>query len=468
MKKQLKLLLLVALLASYCLPSFGQASTEGRVFWATLTIGDNNENKKEFKPYIAISSKKACKVIITNPRTGYRKEKDVLANDWTTIKDIPLTEWYPSTDTDNSHDPNYSENPYNNGLLIQSDEDISVYVANRMKYSFDASNILPVTALGSEYITQDFPPSEQRSVFAILATEDDTKIDITPTAQTVKGKTGTFQITLQRGETYQVMSNSDNKYLLSGGNDLQVNIVDINSQSLLRNFRLDSIVTSLDINYANNILAVGTYDNLMYLFDIRSRNLICKMICHSEPITDVKISNDSTVVYSTSYDSFFRIWDLFRFSALKTFSLENSPSINNILLLENENYVLLNNFNSSLEIMDIINEVQVKKFTGHKHNNYCTDCCLYTYYTGKNKQNDLVFTGDEECNLCYYNVRDEGGKCNKICLKDNIKIDNNNKLPLVVDCLDIYKSNNENIIACSIMGDLNNSILLFKQDKKDT
>ena len=266
----------------------------------------------------------------------------------------------------------------------------------------------------------------------------------------------------------KIKFNSDNKYLLSGGNDLQVNMVDINSQSLLRNFRLDSIVTSLDINYANNILAVGTYNNLMYLFDIRSRNLICKMICHSEPVTDVKISDDSTVVYSTSYDSFFRIWDLFRFSALKTFSLENSPSINNILLLENENYVMLNNFNSSLEIMDIINEVQVKKFTGHKHNNYSTDCCLFTYFD-KNRQNDLVFTGDEECNLCYYNVRDEGGKCNKICLKDNIKIDNNNKLPLVVNCLDIFKSYNEkedNIIACSIMGDLNNSILLLKHNKK--
>ena len=267
----------------------------------------------------------------------------------------------------------------------------------------------------------------------------------------------------------KIKFNSDNRYLISGGNDLQVNIVDINSQSLLRNFRLDSIVTSLDINYANNILAIGTYDNLMYLFDIRSRSCVCKMVCHSEPITDVKISNDSTVIYSTSYDSFFRIWDLFRFSPLKTFSLENSPSINSILLLENDNFVMLNNFNSSLEIMDIINEVQVKKFMGHKHINYCTDCCIYTYFNRDGKQNDLVFTGDEECNLCYYNVRDDGEKCNKICLKDNIKIDNNNKLPLVVNCLDIYKSNNDNIqdniIACSIMGDLNNSILLLKQDK---
>ena len=274
----------------------------------------------------------------------------------------------------------------------------------------------------------------------------------------------------------KIKFNSDNKYLLSGGNDCQVNIVDINSQSLLRNFRLESIVTSLDINYANNILAVGTYDYLMYLFDIRTRNCICKMICHSEPITDVKFSQDSTVIYSTSYDSFFRIWDLFRFSPLKTFSLENSPSINNVLLLENENYVLLNNFNSSLEIMDVVNEEQIKKFGGHKHLNYCIDCCCYSYEK-RGKRNDLIFTGDEEGNLCYYNVREDGMKCNKISLRDKINIDNdmngnntNNKMPIVVNCLDIAKNkeNNNfenNIIACSVMGDLNNSILLLKQDK---
>ena len=273
----------------------------------------------------------------------------------------------------------------------------------------------------------------------------------------------------------KIKFNSDNKYLLSGGNDCQVNIVDINSQNLLRTFRVESIVTSLDINYSNNILAVGTYDYLMYLFDIRTRNCICKMICHSEPITDVKFSEDSTVIYSTSYDSFFRIWDMFRFSPLKTFSLENSPSINNVLLLENENYVLLNNFNSSLEIMDVVSEEQIKKFGGHKHCNYCTDCCLYTYEE-RGKRNDLIFTGDEEGNICFYNVREEGTKCNKISIKDKIKYDsnelngnnsNNNKTPVVVNCLDILKCNeNQNdIIACSVMGDLNNSILLLKQDK---
>ena len=276
----------------------------------------------------------------------------------------------------------------------------------------------------------------------------------------------------------KIKFNSDNKYLLSGGNDCQVNIVDINSQNLLRNFRLESIVTSFDINYANNILAVGTYDNLMYLFDIRTRNCICKMVCHSEPITDVKFSQDSTVIYSTSYDSFFRVWDLFRFSPLKTLSLENSPSINNVLLLDNENYVLLNNFNSSLEIVDFVNEEQIKKFWGNKHNNFCTECCLYSCEK-RGKNFDLIITGDEEGNLCYYDVREDGSKCNKISVKDKIKYDNNsnnensntinNKMPCVVNCLDILKNkdfndNQNDIIACSVMGDLNNSVLLFKQD----
>ena len=65
-------------------------------------------------------------------------------------------------------------------------------------------------------------------------------------------------------------------------------------------------------------------------------------------------------------------------------------------------------------------------------------------------------------------------KCNKISLKDKIKIDNdiniNNKIPIVVNCLDISRNKNindfeNNIIACSVMGDLNNSVIFLKQDK---
>ena len=69
----------------------------------------------------------------------------------------------------------------------------------------------------------------------------------------------------------KVTFNNKNTLLLSGGNDFQLNVLDLNNQSLLRNFRTNSVITSIDINYASNIIAVGTYDNSILLFDLRSR-----------------------------------------------------------------------------------------------------------------------------------------------------------------------------------------------------
>ena len=77
MKKQLKSLLLVTLLVSYCVPSLAQ-STEGKEFWVGLTwvVTPPDKKKKEAtdpyyqtaKPYIAVSAKeKGTQITLTNP-----------------------------------------------------------------------------------------------------------------------------------------------------------------------------------------------------------------------------------------------------------------------------------------------------------------------------------------------------------------------------------------------------------------
>ena len=91
----------------------------------------------------------------------------------------------------------------------------------------------------------------------------------------------------------------------------------------MRNFVVDSVITCLDINNSSNLLIIGTYDNNITLFDIRSRNLIAKLIAHSEPITSVSFTEDSTMFFSTSYDTFCRAWDVLKFACLKTYAMEN-------------------------------------------------------------------------------------------------------------------------------------------------
>ena len=258
----------------------------------------------------------------------------------------------------------------------------------------------------------------------------------------------------------KVTFNNKNTLLLSGGNDFQLNVIDLNSLSLLRNFRTNSVITSIDINYASNIIAVGTYDNSILLFDLRSRNLIVKMISHSEPITCVKFSNDSTVVFSTSYDSFCRIWDIFKFNCLKTINLENSPSLNSINLLPNENYILLSAFNDNLEIMDIVKEEEIKKFTGCSHKNYLIDTCLY-----KNSKNDkfYILSGDEEGNFCSWDVKDKNSNCKKvrICNKEE---EHNNLISNTMDVYNDYDNSDNSLIACSVYNESCHSIFIFEEN----
>lgn len=210
MKRSWMIIALVAILSSSATSLFAQASTEGKEFWVALAISNAPKGKiSQFEPFIAISAKKACQVIISNPSTGWTDQpRNLQANSWTVINNIPTAQWYDLNWTANSA----SEYVDKKGIFVKSTEDISVFAAMRMEFSYDATNVLPQNVLQSEYILQDYPPynseGEAHSTFVIVATEDNTTIDITPSTPTIKGKAAntTFSISLNKGQTYQVVS----------------------------------------------------------------------------------------------------------------------------------------------------------------------------------------------------------------------------------------------------------------------
>jgi len=241
MKKLSKSLLLVALLAVYCLPAWSQASTQGKEFWVSSTIvcspgGSSNQAT----PYIAVSAEKACTVTIQGGvGNAINITQNVASGSWSefgnTVKpeqknpavgpvcvNMDASKWYPLSMTDASSVRNLADQKNMYGLHITATEDISVYVILSSPNSMDASNILPVTALGDEYYTQDYWPivksdfSNTVSMITILATEDGTKVDIIPNGNTY-GKNNSGQlmtIDLNKGQTYYLMSEADKR--LSG------------------------------------------------------------------------------------------------------------------------------------------------------------------------------------------------------------------------------------------------------------
>jgi hypothetical protein len=112
----------------------------------------------------------------------------------------------------------------NKGIYINSSGDVSVYAFNERLRSTDGTVVLPITSLGKEYyIVSHFeimtastsypysPNVNDESLFLVVAVEDNTRIQITPSVFTLSGNPAAipFEITLNAGQSYQVKAKAD-------------------------------------------------------------------------------------------------------------------------------------------------------------------------------------------------------------------------------------------------------------------
>lgn len=207
--------ILIFLLLGSCLPMFAAAGTEGKEFWVALTIGRGPKDVGDLAEfYICVSSKsRSGEVTVTNPITGWTKTYLIpTGTGWLKINDIPKSAIYPFGDNVKKQWAQASGQKFNTGLQVSCTEVMSVFASIRYEHAFDATNVLPISALQSDYIIQEYPPYGNEgtafSNFCILATEDNTEVEITPYNTTYCQKQGKvpFTVTLNKGEVYYICS----------------------------------------------------------------------------------------------------------------------------------------------------------------------------------------------------------------------------------------------------------------------
>ena len=227
MKNQIKSLFLVILFAGISNAVWGQASTEGREFWVALNM-TTGTGGTDHSPFICITTQhQGGSYTISNPAdasftpitgmippTGYIK---ITASTSPTAGQIDLNKWYPVGMTAQTA----SNQIKNTGLKITTTVDCSVFAGNRLPQSFDAANILPITALQMDYLTQDYPGYDHENkgggypVTTILATENNTRVTILPSSA-VLNSTGTAPITKTLNAGQVLYLTGDNRATLSG------------------------------------------------------------------------------------------------------------------------------------------------------------------------------------------------------------------------------------------------------------
>ena len=175
--------------------SLGAPASVGKTFWLSYLVNHFRTPTLTLN----VSAEEACEGTVSNPRTGWSTSFTVGAHSVTTVT-IPVEQAYPGVSSRTAEIGDY-------GLLVETTDSVSLYAANYNVSSFDVTDVLPIDALSDEYVLQTYTPM-MNAEFVVVATQDNTVIDITPT-RALQGNhqaNHTFSVTLQAGQTYLGLS----------------------------------------------------------------------------------------------------------------------------------------------------------------------------------------------------------------------------------------------------------------------
>jgi len=198
--------------------SAGQGfTTKGTDFWLGFMenyLGDDTVTTDKMKVYVTTDFLPASGTISV-PLAGWSQSFTVLPN--STLEVTIPTAIAMCTATDAIE---------NKGIHVTSDNPVSVYQLNYVRYTSDANINIPTSSLGKRYRVTTYQPSSASmawmevsiSELLVVAAYDSTVIRIVPKCNTQGGHGANvpFTITLNQGQVYQIKSYPSSSYSLTG------------------------------------------------------------------------------------------------------------------------------------------------------------------------------------------------------------------------------------------------------------
>jgi len=174
-----------------------QSTSKGKEFWIGFMKNYEVEDPESLQLFV--TGDQATSGIVSIPGQGWSQP-------FTLQPGITSTLTIPN----NLAEVLTSETIEDRGVLLVSEDSVSVYAINFQMYTADGTRVLPIQTLGTHYRVAAYQGLDAfydyNSEFLIVATEDETEINIQYSANTVGGiEAGESEnIMLNAGQTYQV------------------------------------------------------------------------------------------------------------------------------------------------------------------------------------------------------------------------------------------------------------------------
>lgn len=116
-----------------------------------------------------------------------------------------------------------------------------------------------------------------------------------------------------------------------------------------------NFVFSVAFHPHGNLIASGSFDETVKLWDVRCGSCISTLPAHSEPCTSVDFNCDGTCIVSSSHDGLIRIWDVATSECLKTIYAQDikNPPVSYVKYSPNGKYVLSSMLDGKIRLWNV-------------------------------------------------------------------------------------------------------------------
>jgi COMPASS component SWD3 len=152
------------------------------------------------------------------------------------------------------------------------------------------------------------------------------------------------------------------------------------------------------------MLVSGSYDEAVFLWDVRAARVMRSLPAHSDPVGGVDFVRDGTLLASCSSDGLIRVWDTATGQCLRTLVHEDNAPVTSVLFSPNGKYVLAWTLDSCVRLWNYVEGRPIKTYQGHRNEKYSLSGCFGVYNDRYGARCAFAASGSEDGSVLLWDV----------------------------------------------------------------